>query len=368
MPSTNVVAAAFLVAGPVHCSAGSSERLIVKNACASDEVWIASINVPEPLVKIPPGGTHKYNIPDGMSATRFWPKMFCNGEGQKCKIGDSGGPGQTCGDSGCAPPVDSKFEASFGDPTGDCHTDAGVCDWWDTSGVDGFTIPYKVDLSDDCKRDNYGGTDIDCSNLHLSECPSHENVQGLGPKDFRLRHPDSGDVVGCYSPCAFLTTSNWDNPDGTYAPPDSTAGPYCCPTPPISSEECRAGPADSSEYTQLIHKQCPHVYAYAYDDGVGLQVCPATTIYTWTLFCPDGGSTPPAPPAPPTPPAPPAPSPPSPPSPSGSCSVGDFVSCSVGSNDQCSGNQCCPDLSTCPSADNSFHGCPSGKHYDCTTR
>jgi len=371
MPSTSVAAAAFLVAGPVHTRAGSSERLIVKNECATDELWIASINGPSSLVNIQPGGTHRYNIPDGMSATRFWPKMFCNSEGQECKIGDSGGPGQECGSHGCAPPVDSKFEATFGNSAGDCHSDASVCDWWDTSSVDGFTLPYKVDVSDSCKGDGYGGADIDCSRLRLSNCPAQSNVQGVGTKDLRLRHPDTGDVVGCYSPCALLTASNWNNPDGHFTPPDSTAGPYCCPTPPVSSEECRAGPADSSEYTQLIHSECPSVYAYAYDDAVGLQVCPATTVYTWTLYCPSGGSpTPPSPP--PTPPAPspsPPPSPPPSPSPSATCNAGDTVSCSLTSSQyQCRGNQCCGDLSTCPSADNSFHSCPSGKNYDCTTR
>jgi len=350
------VAAAFLVASPVYCGAGSSERLIVKNACATDEIWIASINVPgHPVVQIKPGQTYKYSIPDGLSATRFWPKMYCNSTGQECKIGDSGGPGQTCGSNGCAPPVDSKFEASFGYPEGNCHTDASVCDWWDTSGVDGFTIPYKVDVSDSCKRDDYGGTDLDCSRLTFSDCPTSEHVVGVGDRDFRVKHPDTGETVGCYSPCALLTDSNYNNPDGHFSPPDSTAGVYCCPTPPISSEQCRSGPADSSEYTKLMHSQCPHVYAYAYDDAVGLQVCPADTIYTWTLFCPEGGS-----------PTPPTPGPTPPPSPSGTCAVGDSVPCSLSSQDQCAGNECCPDLSTCPSAEESFSGCPSAKHYDCT--
>jgi hypothetical protein len=43
------------------------------------------------------------------------------------------------------------------------------------------------------------------------------------------------------------------------------------------------------------------------------------------------------------------------------------VPCSLSSSQYtCAGNQCCGDLSTCPSADNSFSGCPSGKNYDCT--
>ena len=79
---------------------------------------------------------------------------------------------------------------------------------------------------------------------------------------------------------------------------------------------------------------------------------------------------PPAPPTPtPTPPAPtPTPPPPSPsPSPSGgSCSVGAAVKC-PGTHTYCGGDQCCPDGSTCPSADNSFQLCPHKKEVDCTT-
>merc|ERR1712012_416058 len=143
--------------------------------------------------------------------------------------------------------------------------------------------------------------------------------------------------------------------------PEDSKNAYCCPTPPVSSEQCRAGPADTMEYTQLIHKQCPHVYSYAYDDAVGLQTCPNDTIYTWTLFCPDGGS--PVPPSPVPSPGPIPPSPPSP-SPSPSCNVGDSVFCPDGST-RCAGNQCCNDGSTCPSADHSFSGCPKGKAIDC---
>jgi len=88
----------------------------------------------------------------------------------------------------------------------------------------------------------------------------------------------------------------------------------------------------------------------------------------------------PAPPAPPTPtpaptpvPAPvptpvpaPVPMPAPTPSPS-SCSVGDPVECPGFPGSLCAGDQCCPDLSVCPSADNSFAGCSNPKREDCTT-
>merc|ERR1712028_86293 len=65
-------------------------------------------------------------------------------------------------------------------------------------------------------------------------------------------------------------------------------------------------------------------------------------------------------------PAPPVPTPrPVPPQPAGSCSVGDAVICPNDANLTCAGNQCC-NGDTCPSADVSFHGCPSPKTVDCT--
>lgn len=272
-------------------AAGAGDRLTVVNGCGSKPIWIASDGVSgAAVVKLLPGARHTYSTPNGLHSTRFWPKMGCNDAGQACTLGDSGGTGQSCATDGCAPPVDSKFEASFGNQAGDCKTSAGNCDWWDTSGVDGFTLPYKVEISDHCKTNGYKGVDVDCSALALSECPRAESLGSAGSVDLHLLHPHSHEVVGCYSPCSKLTMSNWNNPTGTHAPQDSVANPFCCPTPPVSPAQCRAGPAAKSQYSNLIHAKCPHVYSYAYDDGVGLQVCPPETLYTWTLFCPPASS------------------------------------------------------------------------------
>jgi hypothetical protein len=50
---------------------------------------------------------------------------------------------------------------------------------------------------------------------------------------------------------------------------------------------------------------------------------------------------------------------------SDTCDVGETVKCEEGGVD-CAGNQCCPDGSTCPSAENSFLRCPHEKNNDCT--
>merc|ERR1719387_2289991 len=67
----------------------------------------------------------------------------------------------------------------------------------------------------------------------------------------------------------------------------------------------------------------------------------------------------PAPPGP-APKPPPSPAPPAPtPAPIAKCKVGDVVDCPGMSSHKCAGNQCCPDMTTCPSADEAFHGCAS---------
>eukprot|EP00913_Durusdinium_trenchii_P013230 g12418.t1 len=200
-------------------------------------------------------------------------------------MGSSGGDCQDCSQAGCAPPVDSKFEASFGALGVDCAVDNKGCDWWDTSAVDGFSLPYEVKV-DKCPQ----GKNINCLGLSLGQCPSSEILGAAGAQDLRVVDPASKKVVGCYSPCA-------------HAPNSEEAKMFCCPTPPVSSEACRweqpsravgaafvcvwrMGPVEQTQFVKLIHQSCPNVYGYAYDDAVGLQVCPSGTTYTWSIGCP----------------------------------------------------------------------------------
>merc|ERR1712048_935875 len=88
-----------------------------------------------------------------------------------------------------------------------------------------------------------------------------------------------------------------------------------------------------------------------------------TLLYTSSVQPPRSASPLPTPTPPPTPSPTPTPAPS--PSPEGSCRVGDNVLCPGGHH--CKGNQCCRDLSTCPSADNGhLPGCRYEKAYDCT--
>jgi len=271
-------------------------RLRIINGCESDPLWIAGFAVASPIfkegAKLAAGESVDVPIPaEGLASTRFWPKWGCDASGQQCAIGQSGGPGESCSALGCAPPVDSKFEATFGclPGTKECAhnpsapTEAlGPVDWWDVSQVDGWTLPYRVDVKGPCAAPRT----IDCSRLALSQCPSAEALGDYGKQSLQLHDPaNKGALVGCFSPCGKLTFSNWGQ-GYPNTPESEQARDYCCPTPPISPEACSSGPIVQSEYVRAVHKLCPKVYAYAYDDGVGLSTCPAGTGYEVTFYCP----------------------------------------------------------------------------------
>lgn len=351
-----------IAAGLVFAADGQvDQRLHITNGCQTEDMWIAHMagGVAGPdmqNVKLNPGQTYKFSTPSNLQSTRYWPKLRCNADGNKCLIGESGGPGETCDDTvGCAPPVDTKFEATFGTIGQNCTPSAGStagCDWVDISMVDGFTVPFKLSITGDCMTSSgkvLKQQVVDCSALSYDSCPSNENVDKAGALDLKMRHPKTNQVFGCYSPCSKLTLRSWNNVIAAgHTPNDDVAAPYCCPTPPESPEACRTGPVGSTQYVQAVHKMCPGVYGYAYDDGMGLMTCQTGTIYDLTLFCPT-----------PDPGPSPAPAPP------GHCEVGDAVMCpatSVG----CAGNSCCPDGSVCPSASKDFKDCPKPKTTDCT--
>ncbi|KAL1524819.1 hypothetical protein AB1Y20_019699 [Prymnesium parvum] len=278
-------------------SVSHQPRLRISNGCQSDSLWIANFAFQTPYfpqdVELKAGQGRDFMIPaEGLAATRFWAKWGCNRKGSECKIGESGGPGESCPTSGCAPPVDSKFEATFG-----CMPDSPNCavnpsqpseklgpeDWWDVSQVDGWTLPYKVAVEGECDAPNL----IDCSGLALSECPAEDSLGKAHPHEsLQLFDPDDKKtVVGCYSPCAKLTYSQWGQ-GYSYTPESPEAQDFCCATPPVSPQQCSSGPVTNTAFVNAVHRLCPSVYAYAYDDGIGLAKCPAGTRYHVTFYCP----------------------------------------------------------------------------------
>eukprot|EP00438_Fugacium_kawagutii_P014650 Skav218867 [mRNA] locus=scaffold2417:278959:286017:+ [translate_table: standard] len=86
----------------------------------------------------------------------------------------------------------------------------------------------------------------------------------------RAHYRGYGSVAGCYS----------------HSRSDAVAAPYCCPTPPVSPQACRSGPVAKTKYVEAVHRFCPGVYAFCYDDAMGLLQCSADSNYQLEFFCP----------------------------------------------------------------------------------
>jgi hypothetical protein len=154
-------------------------------------------------LRIDPGKAVDYDVPAGrtVSSVRFWPKYDCDENGQNCTFGESGGPDLPCPAKGCSPPIDSKFEATFG-------ASDGTVDWYNASQVDGWTLPYHMKFTCGDDADPNSG-DLNCSGLKQNVCPT-QNIEGAGNVALTATNPVKGDkYAGCYSPCALLTYNNW---------------------------------------------------------------------------------------------------------------------------------------------------------------
>jgi len=268
-----------------------------------------------------PGSYIDYVIPDtGLPGSRFWAKYGCDNYGKNCLVGDQmqywPNPPGGCPPGGCTPPVDSLFEATWGCRPGSSCNSANPTTWFDTSQVDGWTIPYKLtpvgDVSGcDCIGSSCGFKGVDASTLDVSKCPSSEDltyngqfpavtVQGksVSLSSVDLRIISNGTILGCMSPCKRL---NWGTPYGLQQDEGSGSAMWmCCPTPTpqscspsngcITPDACRAGPIEKTKFVAAVHSMAPGVYSYSYDDGVGLHACPAgVTKYTME-FCPSGSA------------------------------------------------------------------------------
>jgi len=136
----------------------SKKRFRVTNHC-SETIWIQSAGNQLPfdsaLVKIEPDESYSYSVPqEGVPSTRFLPKTGCDDSGNNCDV-QSVPP---CPSEGCSPPIDTKFEASFGcmlepeNVTQCTKTGQGLPstyqDWWDGSAVDGWTLPFSIFVND----------------------------------------------------------------------------------------------------------------------------------------------------------------------------------------------------------------------------
>jgi len=278
----------------------TGSRLRITNACANSPMWIAheaagKVGPDIQNVKIEAQQFHDFLTPDGLSATRYWPKMFCDAEGSDCGLGGSGGPSEKCVGNGdyrrCAPPIDTKFEATFGTTGQPCDATSQLgCDHVDVSLVDGWTLPFRMEMNGECIG-NHGeqvSTPIDCQGLSFDMCPTNEFLSTLSQTlSLHAINSFTNKVAGCYSPCTKLIDDKWQN-DFAHGRrgDDDFVSPYCCPTPPQSPQQCRDGPIKDTQYVQAVHRNCPGTYSYAYDDAMGLYKCNAATNYHVFFYCP----------------------------------------------------------------------------------
>jgi hypothetical protein len=145
------------------------------------------------------------------------------------------------------------------------------------------------------------------------------------------------------------------------SPPPSPPVPPAPPSPPAPAPPaCKVGDlvkCPGSDVARCAGGQCCPDLSICPSASKSFSGCPKPKDFDCTS---KPSPSPPAPPVPPSPPAPPAP-----PSPPRKCKVGALVQC-PGSVAKCAGNQCCPDLSICPSAGSSFKACQKPKEQDCT--
>jgi hypothetical protein len=309
-----VILPGLLPAGPVYGAAdwtylpltyknwGGLPDLTVKNNCAFP-IWVQQDKrtmLPNtPLIqKIEVQGSFDYLVdPSGIKSNRYWPKWGCDAQGENClwgqSVGGAGGPNDypPCPAGGCHAPADSKLEVTWGcaypDPAHNplcIHKESQT--YYNGSAVDGYSLPFKVTRSGDPAA---SCQDIDCSGLNLAACPRDDNLsQGknaVHPEyhSLDLRVILSGQETVCFSPCKKL---NYPQFGGLNLGEQTDAViMYCCPTPGVSSPECREGPVPQTKYVATVHNMCPNTYAYAYDDLLGGFNCHYHTKLTLT-FCP----------------------------------------------------------------------------------
>jgi len=302
LPPETAAASSGMYLPLVLKSYGALPSLTVKNHC-SHNIWVQQSKehklTDTPLIqKIEAGQSFDYAVdPKGIISTRFWPKWDCNAQGENCLWGQSvsgtGGPDDyaPCPAGGCHAPADSKLEVSWGcaypNPATNplCEHDKSQT-FYNGSAVDGYSLPFKVtrsgDLAASCQ-------DINCSGLSLAACPTDDNLsQGKTAvhqeySSVDLRIVLEGSLTACFSPCKKM---NYTQFGGLRLNEQSDAAiMYCCPTPPISSPECNAGPVPKTKFVTTVHQMCPNTYGFAYDDSLAGFNCHYNTKLTLT-FCP----------------------------------------------------------------------------------
>lgn len=197
-------------------------------------IWAQTTNQPssdKAVIQINSKTGYSYNV-NGQSLPSFTliPKAGCDSTGNNCTIGQSlANTNGTCPNGGCQPAIDSRFEASFNDP--------GTEQFFDVSAVDGFTLPYSVQIVKAANETNSSCVGADASGLNPQNCPTSEDLStptsqmtafastgngfgnytnpnngtSLKNQNLQVFNPNNGALIGCAAPYKKLTNPvNWN--------------------------------------------------------------------------------------------------------------------------------------------------------------
>lgn len=156
---------------------------------------------------------------------RTWPKLGCDSTGNNCSTGQDLQP---CPSGGCQPGgIDSLFEATFN------FAGENGATTFDGSLVNGFTIPFAIEVSKGSSETNSGCMNVNAKALDYNQCPTNENLStpavsmasfgsnafgpylsynGINLTDISLqvKNPTSNTVIGCAAPSTQLSNpTSW---------------------------------------------------------------------------------------------------------------------------------------------------------------
>ncbi|GAA5840902.1 hypothetical protein JCM9279_001255 [Rhodotorula babjevae] len=246
MPSSSIlVAACFALLTTTALGSGQSRQITVVNQCTFP-LW------PALFTSVGPRPTHA----TGWKAAPGSHVSFPVEEGctTGCDFSDSTKADYAqCETGGCIGGLQCDPYAGTGVPPvtlSEFNLQAAV-DNYDTSNVDGFSVPLAITTSS--------------KKCPLSNCPY--DLLAACPKDLRKKN-DKGKVVGCMTACGKYNTEE-----------------YCCSGAHSTPETC---PSSGVKHYDWWKRACPIAYAYAYDEasGTALFTCSERSDYTVT-FCPD---------------------------------------------------------------------------------
>ncbi|XP_058076785.1 thaumatin-like protein 1b [Magnolia sinica] len=209
-------------------------------------VWAGTLNnadkpqLPQTGFELAQGASVSLDAPVPWGG-RFWGRTRCSTDASgrfACATADCGSGQVSCNGGDAAPPA-TLVEFTLG---GD-----GGKDFYDTSLVDGFNVPFSVTPQ--------GGT----GNCGTSGCAA--DVNAICPPELQVTASD-GATVACKSACLAFNT-DW----------------YCCRGAFGTPATCKP-----TTYSKIFKNACPTAYSYAYDDASSTFTCTGAN-YLLT-FCP----------------------------------------------------------------------------------